>query len=112
MEMNHNQPQRIPGRVRGKVLRKKVSVKNRLRNYGNGYALSREKLAEAEAVGAETVELEERETGMRLHAGIRFLRERAVPIHFRGFEPQLALALSLWSVANPAQPGLFGGGVS
>ena len=106
--LQHYSSLRIPGSVHDDKLVKRVSVKNRLRNYGQGYALSIAQLAEAEARGAKSVELEERETGLKLHAEIKFFRARAVPIHFRGFEPQLALALSLWRVANPAQPGLFG----
>lgn len=112
MRTNHSIPQRIPGRVIGSTLRKKVSVRNRLRAYGQGYALSLAQLIDAEAHGANIVELEERETGQKFRAGVRFLRERGTPLHFKGYEPQIALALSLWTSADPSQPEFFSGGTA
>jgi hypothetical protein len=111
-EMNMQQtspaPRRIPGRFRASDFYKTVSIKNRLRNYGNGYGLAETHLDEAGKRGV-PVRLEERETGLILTAAVEVFREKGIPLHFPGFEPQVALPLRFWKIEDPRQPGLFDG---
>lgn len=104
------QCQRIPGRIRGRRFVKTVKARNRMSRPFPGWGLSVEQLCRVQVDGVQTVELRV-DSGEVLIASIERILADGKPIHYIGFEPQLLVPLTTWTVRATTQPDLFLGGI-
>lgn len=102
-------PKKIPGRIVGARLVKSVRSKNQLRYPEPSWALSVPQLDAAQKQGVIEVLLTDKDSGISYSASLGRIRQEGRPIHYAGYEPQIALPLRLWHKAESAQPGLFEG---
>lgn len=98
---------RIVGVVRGPTFVKKVRSSTHFLRHPRGIALDIQSLREAEQAGADSVRIEDIDTGRVFRASIHRIREKGVEIN-RGFGKQLCLPINQWHVeGSPEQLHLF-----
>jgi len=100
---------KVVGVVRGNVFHKRVRGSVHMLRRPPGWAVDITVLADAEKHGAESVEIEDTETGKRYKVSVSLFWNRGIKID-RGHGRQIALPLKYWSVeGQPAQMSLLEG---
>jgi hypothetical protein len=93
------------GAVVGKVFRKQIKFSKHALRTPPALALSNSSLAQAERLGATSIEITDTENGIAYRADIVHFRRFAFDLQRGGFEPQKALVLDRWSVTGGNPPG-------
>ena len=101
-------PHRIPGRIIGNRLSKRVSRQRHYLRWVGGYAWSVEQIQRAKAQGVQELEIIE-DTGRVLRIGLNSVLENGKRFQFGSFEPQVGISESSMTILDKNQPELFGG---
>ena len=101
-------PRKIPGRVVGDKLVKRVTRSRHLLRWLQGYAWSLEQIERAKAQGVHVLELLE-DSGRVLHIGLDHVLTHGKRFQFGAFEAQVGIPESSMTTLDPRQPELFGG---
>jgi hypothetical protein len=96
----------VGGRVVGEVVEGKF-IKNakgslHMLRAPKGWAVDVQSLADAESLGAETVEIRDSETDITYSAPVARIQAKGFRFD-RGFGPQICLALQYWSIRRPGE---------
>ena len=90
------------GEVRGGTFFKRITGSKHFLRVPPAIAFDISSLEEAEAVGAQNVDVLDEETGQKYFSSIRNIREKGFVID-RGFGHQLALPLSYWRLDDESE---------
>lgn len=92
---------RVVGKVVGDVFKKNISGSRHILHKPRAIALSVESLTQAEKVGAQEIQITDKESGALYACPFERFKEYAFPIQRGGFEPQMALTLDRFDVTSP-----------
>lgn len=92
---------RVVGEVVGEVFKKNISGSRHILHKPRAIALSVESLTQAEKVGAQEIQITDKESGALYACPFERFKEFAFPIQRGGFEPQMALTLDRFDVTSP-----------
>jgi len=95
---------KVVGRVAGDIFHKTVREREHMLHAPLGWACDVCTLEQAQAAGANFVQLEASDTGRTYLARLSlFWTKKAIPLD-RGFGRQRALPLAFWQMSGPGQP--------
>lgn len=90
----------VIGEVKSGTFRKSIFASRHMLRQPPAISLSVDSLRQAEAVGAQNIEVKERESGLVYSCTLTHFRQYSFDLQRGGFESQKALCLKFWNVSG------------